>query len=338
MDLNSSEHFNDDRPSSSGKQSADIHPCGDTEWLPIVIPLNCFIFIMGVFPNSLVVYLIYSRKLLRERYIMNVSVSASHIHFCVLMPKLVIVYYLTSNPTTSRACEFVACCVVSVTSLTMAVIAARRALALSEIFRYKLGEFTFKSKLIAKLIIRTSSIVMAVPLTLDACIALSPFSVISYRISDIGANSGSDINKSVSCTNKTGSNVMLRSSGDIPCHAYSITIATLLIYVICPSSLILTGYGYRCITKRPNQKLWEKERMLSKQHLGMIIIFLVSWTPITITYKLLSDKEGVSCGLQFAFQLVAMVTVLDSPVPCCIFNQHMKQELEKWVKRVLSKV
>ena len=336
MDLNSSVNFNEGRPCSSGKLNAGIHPCGDTEWLPIVIPMNSFIFIMGVFPNILVVYLIYSRKLLRERYIMNASVSASHILFCFLVPPLVIVYHVTSNPTTSRACEFVVCCVVSVTSLTMAVIAARRALALSETFRYKLGEFTFKSKLIAKLIIWTSSIVMAVPLTLDACVTLSPFTMISYRIiSDIEANSGSDINKSASCTNRTGSDVMLRSSGGIPCHAYSVTIATLLIYVICPASLILTGYGYRCITRRPNQKLWEKELMLSKQHLVMIIVFLVCWTPITII-NLLSDKEGVPCGLQFAFQQVAMVTVLDSPALYYIFNQHMKQELKKWIKRVLS--
>ena len=335
MDINSSVNFNDDRPCSSGKQrSVDIHSCGDTEWLPILIPMNSFIFIMGVFPNILVVYLIYSRKLLRERYIMNASVSASHILFCVLMPPLVIVYHVTSNPTTSRACEFVVCCVVSVTSLTMAVIAARRALALSETFRYKLGEFTFKSKLLAKLIIWTSSIGIAVPLTLDACVALSPFSMITYRVSEIGANSGNN-NKSFCCTNRTVGDVLLRSSGDIPCHAYSVTIATLLIYVICPASLILTGYGYRCITQRPNQKLWKKELMLSKQHLVMIIIFIVCWTPITII-NLLRDKEGMSCGLQFAFQLVAMVTVLDSPVLYYIFNQHMKQEFKKWIKRVLS--
>ena len=336
MDLNSSLNFNDGRPCSSGKLNAGIHPCGDTEWLPIVILMNSFIFIMGVFPNILVVYLIYSRKLLRERYIMNASVSASHILFCFLVPPLLIVYQLTSTPTTSRACEFVVCCVVSVTSLTMAVLAARRALALSETFRYKLGEFTFKSKLIAKLIIWMSSIGIAVPLTLDACVALSPFSMITYRVSENGANSGIN-NNSFFCTNRTGGDVLLRSSGDIPCHAYSVTISTLLIYVICPASLILTGYGYRCITQRPNQKLWKKELMLSKQHLVMIIIFLVCWTPITII-NLLSDKEGVPCGLQFAFQLVAIVTVLDSPVLYYIFNQHMKQEFKKWLKFVLSKV
>ena len=261
MDLNSSVNFNDGRPCSSGKRNADIHPCGDTEWLPILIPVNCFIFIMGVFPNILVVYLIYSRKILRERYIMNVSVSASHILFCVLVPPLVIDYHVTSNPTTSRAREFVVCCVVSVTSLTMAVLAARRALALSETFRYKLGEFTFKSKLIAKLIIWMSSIGIAVPLTVDACVALSPFSMITYRVSEIGANSGNN-NKSFSCTNRTGDDVLLRSSGDIPCHAYSVTIARLLIYFICSASLILTENGYRCITRRPNQKLWEKELMI----------------------------------------------------------------------------
>ena len=319
-------NFNKGRPCSSGKQSAGIHPCGDTEWLPIVIPVNSFIFIMGVFPSVLVVYLIYSRKLLRERYIMNASVSASHILFCVLVPPLVIVYQLTSHPTTSRVCEFVVCCVVSETSLTMAVIAARRALALSETFRYKLGEFTFKSKLIAKVIIWMSSIGIAVPLTVDACVALSPFSMITYRVSEIGANSENN-NKSFSCTNRTVGGVLLRSSGDIPCHAYSVTIATLLIYVINSYRIWLPVHH--------TIKNFGKKLMLSKQHFVMIIIFLVCWTPIT-TINLLSDKEGVPCGLQFAFQHVAMVTVLDSPVLYYIFNQYMKQELKKWMKRTLS--
>ena len=275
---------------------------------------------------------------------MNASTSASHIIFCLLVPPLATVHHVTSNTPTSHACEFIVCCVVSVTSLTMAVIAARRALALSETFRYKLGKFTLKSKLVAKLIIWITSIGIASPLTLDACLEISPFSMITYRSNDLAvefkttqlSNDGSK-NESVACTNGRGGEVVFRSSREEPCYAYSVTIATLLIYLVCPVSLLLQGYGYRCIKQRPNQKLWEKELLLTKQHLIMTSIFCVCWTPITVL-NLSTTGEYTLCGLRYAFQFIAMICALDNPVLYYIFNQNKKQEFKKWLKYVLSKV
>ena len=329
--------------SSCGSGPNNISHYDNTNGLPILIPMYCFTFILGVFPNVLLVYLISTRKVLRERYIMNASISAAHIVFCVLVLPLSILHHVTSDKPTLRVCEFFVCCIVSGTSLTMAITAARRALALSETFRYKLGEFRLRNKLMVILFTWIASTGLATPLVVDACAQMSPFSMITYQCNNLTSGSkmtpvdiGNTNNESVECANGGRRDVVLRLLYEEPCYAYSLTIAMLLIYMACPVSLILQGYGYRCIKRRPNQKLWEKELMLTKQHLLMIITFLACWTPLTII-NLLKTREDRLCGLRYAFQSVAIVFVLANPILYFIFNQNMKHEFKKWRKDIISK-
>ena len=101
----------------------------------------CFGFVL----NITVIYLTIKNDQLRDRYVLLASISTAHIVVCGFVFPLVIVHHVTSEVIISRVCEFLTCFVVNVASFTMSVIAVRRALALSERFRYKIGEFTYKA-------------------------------------------------------------------------------------------------------------------------------------------------------------------------------------------------
>ena len=307
-----------------------------------VISVYCVILLIGFFPNSLVLYLIFTRKLLRERYIMIASISGSHILFCILALPLSIVYRVTGYAGVARACETIICCCVGVTSFTMSVTAIRRAFALSEKFRYKIGMFSFKNKVKSIVVTWVIAIGVSIPFVFEDCVEKSPFSQIAHNCSglveDIVVNNNKvNITEQINflynetITNPFDSNEGSDGQSTSQCFIYGIILALNHIYILPIVSFILQGYGWISIRKRPNQALWEKEIMLTKQHLLMASGFHLCWTPLTIV-NLLGYGSTQDCDVVIASQLIALVFVIDNPVIYCIFNPNMKQEFMKWLK------
>lgn len=309
--------------------------------LHVLIPVSIFLMIFGLFPNALVVFLVMTRKFLRERYVMNACIAISHIMYCTLTYQLLITHHVILDKHSARTCEFFVCCIVGVTSLTMAVTAVRRALALSEKFRYKLGEFSFRNKLTAITVIWIVSVIISIPFVFDVCAEQSPFSVLTDHCN----LNNTSLHQTIGSTEITEGTKVLRvicsslrkenglNLDNNTCYVYSSFLAISLLYFASFLSFLLQGYGYWCIRHRPNQKLWTKELMLTKQHLWMIIIFIVCLTPLTII-NLLNSKINQSCSLKYSFQVLFAAFSICNPMIYYIYNQNMRQECIKWLKSV----
>ena len=295
-----------------------------------------------------VVYITVTRKLLRERYIMLASISIAHILFCIGVPPLVISHHVTDDVSVSRASEFLCCCVVCVASLTMSVTAVRRVLAISEKFRYKIGAFSFETKVKFIVIVWIISVVLSAPFLFFGCKRISPFSPIIYRCGTLVATDGNNkakigaeanatnndlVNDSIACSDmKKG----IIQNSESKCYIYSIVLALMIVFICSFVSMTLQMKCWFDITKRPNQKLWIKETMATKQHLVMLALFEICWTPLTII-NLLQLNINLNCGLQYACKSLAMSSAVYNPIVYYFFNINMKQDIQKRLKNILRK-
>ena len=303
----------------------------------ILVPVFCVLFCFGCVLNITVIYITIKNDRLRDRYVLLASISTAHIVVCVFLFPLVIAHHVTSEVVISRVCEFLTSVVVNVASFTMSVIAVRRALALSEKFRYKIGEFTYESRLKAIVAIWICAFCVSTPFIFDACKNSSPFSVL---LGNCGFKGISEGNSSVNNGNDTSliSDAAFREDTEgssdrtemtyppqSGCYWYSLILVIICVYVDGFLSMILHAKCWRDIAKRPNQKLWEKELMITKQHLVLLVVFLFCWSPLILLHFLEVNEYGVL----YAFQSLALSSVVYNPVTYYFLNQNMRNDIQK---------
>ena len=312
----------------------------------ILVPVFCVLFCFGFVLNITVIYITIKNDQLRDRYVLLASISTAHIVVCVFLFPLAIAHHVTSEVIISRVCEFLTCFVVNVASFTMSVIAVRRALALSENFRYKIGEFTYESKQKAIVAVWICAFCVSTPFIFDACKNNSPFSVL---LTNCGVQWISEGNNSVnngndtSLISDTAFSEETEGSSDRTvvtyppkngCYWYSLVLVISCVYVGGLVSMILQAKCWRDIAKRPNQKLWEKELMITKQHLVMLIVFLLCWSPLILLHFLGVNEYGVL----YAFQSLALSSVVYNPVTYYFLNQNMRNDIQKLLNGVKKRV
>ncbi len=110
----------------------------------IVVFVYVIIGVLGIVPNATLIYLIFTRKFMRVKYIFTASISIAHVMMCVAAFPLVIVVNVTHDVTVSSACHVIVSYTVGVVSYSMLATAIRRCLALSERFRH--ANFTYRGK------------------------------------------------------------------------------------------------------------------------------------------------------------------------------------------------
>ena len=310
--------------------------------LYILVPVFCVLFCFGCVLNITVIYITIKNDKLRDRYVLLASISTAHIVLCGFVFLLVIVHHVTSEVIISRACEFMTSAVVNVASFTMSVIAVRRALALSETFCYKIGEFTYDGKLKTIVAIWICAFCVSTPFIFDACKNNSPFSVLLSSCGFQGNNSVNNGNNTSLIMDAAFSEEREGSSDKTEatyqptdgCYWYSLVLVISCVYIGGFVSMALHAKCWRDIAKRPNQKLWEKELMITKQHLVMLIVFLLCWSPILLLYFLEVNEYGVL----YAFQSLALSSVVYNPVTYYFLNQNMRNDIQKLLNIVKKQV
>ena len=111
----------------------------------IFIAIYCLIFLLGLFPNIIVTYILLTRKYMRLKYIFTASISIAHVTFCCICIPIIICEIIYDHSTAGTVlCQVVVCLTFSATSLSMLSTAVRRSLAMSE--RYRYATFTYRGK------------------------------------------------------------------------------------------------------------------------------------------------------------------------------------------------
>ena len=324
----------------------------------IFVSVYCIIFVIGLFPNVLLTYLLFTRKFMRVKYIFTASISIAHILFCVTCLPLILSSLVyndgTSGKDAARACQVFVCLVFSVTSLSMLSTAIRRSLAISERFRY--ANFTYRQKVKNVVGLWIFSVIISLPYICILKIAKSPFDLsefnnqqlrYAYTFASDGNISAStpviqylNLNRSVcsNCTVYKNQDFATNYSTEycfMNMSIYTTIISLLTLAISVTLALIfqtITLYGLK---KRPNQIHWLKEIMITKQHIIMLAIFMTCWAPLTVVVLVTNDSL-LTIWQKGMLKVLAASFVMYNPVLYFFLNAHVKRELQVWIGNVIA--
>ena len=317
----------------------------------IFIAIYCLIFMLGIFPNSVITYLLFTRKFMRLKYIFTATISIAHITFCCICIPVIVYGFINVNATAGTGlCQAIVCLTFSVTLLSMLATAIRRALAMSERFRY--ANFTYRGEVKNIFAIWLFSLLLSLPYICIKQRDTSPFDLTELNERekhnhkpDQRRNSSDFAEICYSMPNiSSGANCTL--GGDqidtdtpttncvIDMYLYSTCVAALLLFASVLVSLVLQTITMIGIKKRPNQMHWLKEIRITKQHIIMLIIFLICWVPLCIV-SLVLRKVMLPKWLLTVLNVLAASSVIYNPYLYYLLNAHIRRELKLWLRHLL---
>ena len=321
----------------------------------IFIAIYCLIFLLGLFPNIIVTYILFTRKYMRLKYIFTASISIAHVIFCCICIPIINCEIIYDHSTASTVlCQVVVCLTFSATSLSMLSTAVRRSLAMSE--RYRYATFTYRGKVKNIVSIWLFSLLISLPFICTKHHDLSPFDFTNTNDEDKhengtqSDNSGYQRNLSerhpldyplINITNKT--NATLNGYGSdtdaptrsciIDMNLYTTCMVVALLFISVLISLVLQSLTMKAIKLRPNQLHWIKDIHITKQHILMLIIFLICWSPLCIVF-FVTRKQYFKEWLSTVFKILAASNVIYNPFFYYFLNAHIRHELDLWIRNM----
>ena len=323
----------------------------------IFIAIYCLIFLLGLFPNIIVTYILFTRKYMRLKYIFTASISIAHVTFCCICIPIIICVIIYDHSTAGTVlCQVVVCLTFSATSLSMLSTAVRRSLAMSE--RYRYATFTYRGKVKNIVAIWLFSLLISLPYICTKHHDLSPFDFTNTNDVDKHENGTQsdnsvhrrnyseihplvyplfDLTKRTNSTlNGYGSDTDANTS---PCfidmNLYTTSICAALLFISVLISLVLQSLTMKAIKNRPNQIHWIKEIQITKQHILMLIIFLICWAPLCIVC-IVMRKQCLMEWLLTVFKILAASNVIYNPFLYYFLNAHIRHELELWIRTMMD--
>ena len=345
-------------PNVTPTPNGSIHTEGQPTYTRyIFIAIYCLIFLLGLFPNIIVTYILFTRKYMRLKYIFTASISIAHVTFCCICIPIIIYEIIYDHSTAGTVlCQVVVCLTFSATSLSMLSTAVRRSLAMSE--RYRYATFTYRGKVKNIVAIWLFSLLISLPYICTKHDDLSPFDITNTNEMDKlendtqSDNSGYQRNLSerhpldyplINITNKT--NATLNGYGSdtdaptrsciIDMNLYTTCMVVALLFISVLISLVLQTLTMKAIKRRPNQVHWIKEIQITKQHILMLTIFLICWAPLCIVCNVMR-KQCLTEWLLTVFNILAASNVIYNPFLYYVLNSHIRHELELWIRNVIN--
>ena len=327
----------------------------NTEFIFIVI--YCLTFLLGIFPNLIISYILFTRKYMRLKYIFTASISIAHVTFCCVCIPIIIYEIIYVHSTVGTIlCQVVVCLTFSATSLSMLSTAVRRALALSEGFRH--ATFTYRGKVKNIFVIWLFSLLTALPYICTEQGDSSPFDLteqneLNKHYHNTQSDGSDHVNDSIDfsalchpVSNKTQpTNCTLGdeqvdtkiSTGNciIDIYLYTTCLTGILLFLSVLVSLVLQTITMKAIKKRPNQIHWLKEIRITKQHIVMLILFTICWAPLCIVC-FLTRKSRLSAWLLTVSNMLAASSVIYNPFLYYILNAHIRRELKLWTRNLMN--
>lgn len=287
--------------------------------------------VFGLPVNTLLNYLIFTRKDLRERQIFIASISISHIMLCVGAIPLAISASFTEDidsDVVRTACDVLTCFSVGVTSHSTFVVAIRRRMAICERFRHI--NFTFKGKVENVICIWIVSLALSMPYIANQH-TINVFDISSRRkinldeFSDKMNTSSPLHNTTYGVKTETLSKDSIDSQYSVAFLAYNIILFFLNMLVPSVSSICLQTATLFGLKRRPNQANWVKEITVTKQYIAMSSTFLICWFPLMIA-NLVGKKSGVPEVAHQIFRPLALSVLISCPVIYYCLNPYLKRE------------
>ena len=295
---------------------------------------------------------------MRLKYIFTASISIALVTFCCICIPIIIyeIIYVHSTVGTGL-CQVVVYLTFSATSLSMLSKAVRRALAMSEGFWQ--ATFTYRGEVRNIFAIWLFSLFTALPyMCTDRQGDVSPFDLTernelnkqhhntrfdgSDHLNDSIDFSAlchpvSNITQPTNCTlgdEQVGTKI---STGNciIDIYLYTTCLTGILLFLSVVVSLVLQTITMKAIKKRPNQIHWLKEIKITKQHIVMLILFIICWAPLCIVCFVMRKPRLPAC-LFTVFNMLAASSVIYNPFLYYILNAHIRRELKLWLRNLMT--
>ena len=312
----------------------------------IFIVIYCLIYLLGVITNLMFTYLIFSRKCMREKYHFTASICVANLLFCFICIPIIICDFFNVQLTIGLGLgQVVTCLMFSATSLSLLSLAVRRSLVMSERFWKTSFTHVHKGKVKSVIVIWLVSLLVALPFKCTTQRGSSPFDLTELKEIDNDSHPvGSEHERNVSdfysvChrgSNTQATNCTLgKNKGDtgtptgqcfIDMYLYTACLVGVL-FLSVSVSLVLQTITMKDILKRPFKAQWRKQKQIAKQHIVLLIIFLICWLPLCIV-SIIVRKPDLPNELLEAFNILAVSSVVYSPFIYYTFNIKIRREVK----------
>lgn len=344
-------------PGLAEQNRTSLSDSGSSSPKYILVTFYACVLIFALPTNTVLNYLLFTRKFMRIKYIFTASIAISHILFCLTVIPLVIFLQLTHDVDIRSAlisCNVIVCLCVGVTSHSMLGIAIRRCLAISERFRH--ANFTYRGKIKNIVAIWVTCVVISAPYIASDS-SKNAFDIFTTRCrrQKYTYDIKNDVNRNASINNRTYDVILYRTNGNWTFNSnitqpvrsaqhtendgfwiYDCVLLFMNVVIPCIAALVLQSVTYFGLKRRPNQVHWIKEIMITQQHIVMATVFLVCWTPLMVA-NLIQRNSDVSELVYQVLQPFAVSSLAHFPLIYYFFNAHINREFNLLVRNIVQR-
>ena len=139
---------------------------------------------------------------------------------------------------------------------------------------------------------------------------------------------GSNITRATNCTlgkNKGDTDTPTRHCF-IDMYLYIACLVGVL-FLSVSVSLVLQTITMKDIIKMPFKAQWRKQKQIAKQHIVLLVIFLICWLPLCIV-SIMVRKPDLPNELLAAFNMLTVSSVVYNPFIYYTFNIKIRREVK----------